>query len=155
MPALLSETIGPVAPTEEEAALAKESSRRLARFIGTAREFSVQPRDGGQTTESIVLPLSAARLLAEILTQMAQGNAVTLIPVHAELTTQQAADLLNVSRPFLVKLLEQGKLPFRKVGKHRRIRFSDVLAFQQRNDAARREALQKLVAEGQELDLGY
>lgn len=154
MPALLGETIGPVAPTEDESVLAKESSRQLARFIGKAREFRVQPRDG-KSTESIVLPLPAVRLLAEILTQMAQGNAVTLIPVHAELTTQQAADLLNVSRPFIVKLLEQKKLPFRKVGKHRRIRFSDVLLFQQRSDAERRAALEKLVAEGQELNMGY
>ncbi len=154
MPVSLGETIGPVAPTADESTLAKESSRRLARFIGKAREFRVQPHDG-KSTESIVLPLPAVRLLAEILTQMAQGNAVTLIPVHAELTTQQAADLLNVSRPFIVKLLERKELPFRKVGKHRRVRFSDVLLFQQRSDAQRRSALEKLVAEGQELDLGY
>jgi len=99
--------------------------------------------------------MSAVRLLAEILAQMAKGNAVSLIPIHAELTTQRAADLLNVSRPFLVKLLEEGKLPYRKVGTHRRVRFSDILLFKDRNEAARRAALEKLVAEGQAFDLGY
>ena len=107
--------------------------------------------DGRQTAiESVALPMPAVRLLAEILSQMAQGNAVTLIPIHAELTTQQAADLLNVSRPFLIKLLEQQRLPFRKVGKHRRVRFSDVLGFKQHSDEQRRAALQRLAAEGQE-----
>jgi excisionase family DNA binding protein len=155
MPTPLAEPIGPVAPTERETAIAKESSRKLSRLLGSVPEFHVQPGETGESGETIVLPRSAVRLLVEILTQMAQGNAVTLIPIHAELTTQQAADLLNVSRPFLVKLLEQGKIPFRKVGKHRRIRFSDVLAFKERTDAERRTALERLVAEGQELGMGY
>lgn len=155
MPTLLGESIGPVAPTEQETALAKESSRRLSRLLGATREFRVQSRGTGKPSEAIVLPMPAVRLLVEILTQMAQGNAVTLIPIHAELTTQQAADLLNVSRPFLVKLLEQGKVPFRKVGKHRRVRFSDVLALKHSTDADRRAALERLAAEGQELQMGY
>jgi len=155
MPTMLGESIGPVTATEEEAVLAKESSRRLSELLGHAREFRVQTRGNGKPGKSIALPLSAVRMLVEILTQMAQGNAVTLIPVHAELTTQQAADLLNVSRPFLVKMLEDGRLPFHKVGKHRRVRFSDVLALKQRNDEARAEALSRLVDEGQELDMGY
>lgn len=155
MPALLEKPIGPVAPTEEESALAQESSRQLSRLLDHPHEFGVQTRDGGEVGERIVLPRAAVRLLAEILTQMAQGNAITLIPVHAELTTQQAADLLNVSRPFLVKLLEQDRLPFRKVGKHRRIRFSDVLRVKQQHEAQRAEALQRLVDEGQDLNLGY
>ncbi|NLU20258.1 MAG: helix-turn-helix domain-containing protein [Phycisphaerae bacterium] len=155
MPTLLAESIGPITPTEQDTAIAKESSRKLSRLLGSAPEFHVQPMETGESGETIVLPGSAVRLLVEILTQMAQGNAVTLIPIHAELTTQQAADLLNVSRPFLVKLLEEGKIPFRKVGKHRRVRFSDVLAFKERTDAERRAALERLVAEGQELGMGY
>jgi excisionase family DNA binding protein len=155
MPTLIEESIGPVAPTEQETAIAKESSRRLAHLLGSVREFRVQPRQAGKPGKPVTLPMSAVRLLAEILTQMAKGNAVSLIPIHAELTTQQAADLLNVSRPFLVKLLQEEKLPYRKVGTHRRIRFSDILLFKNRSEASRRAALEKLVAEGQALEMGY
>lgn len=155
MPVLLEQSIGPVAPTQEESAVAKEASRQLSQLLGAAGEFRVQSQAAGKRAESVALPISAVRLLAEILTQMAQGNAITLIPIHAELTTQQAADLLNVSRPFLIKLLEHHKLPFRKVGKHRRIRFSDVFSFKQRSDEQRRATLEQLAAEGQELNMGY
>lgn len=155
MPVLLEQSIGPVAPTQEESAVAKEASRQLSQLLGAAGEFRVQSQAAGKRVESVALPISAVRLLAEILTQMAQGNAISLIPIHAELTTQQAADLLNVSRPFLIKLLEQGRLPFRKVGKHRRIRFSDVLSFKQRSDEQRRATLEQLAAEGEELNMGY
>lgn len=146
-------TIDPVAPTEEEARLAQESSRRLAGLLGSTKEFRVQPHGTAQQEEAVLLPAPAVRLLVEILTQMAQGNAVTLIPIHAELTTQQAADLLNVSRPFLIKLLQGGKIPFRAVGRHRRIQFRDVMKFKQNSDAERRVALQKLVSDGEELDM--
>lgn len=155
MPTLLGESIGPVTATEEESALAKKSGRQLTQLLSRPHEFRVQTRGNGKPGKAIALPLPAVRLLAEILTQMAQGNAVTLIPIHAELTTQQAADILNVSRPFLVKLLEQDDLPYRKVGKHRRIRFSDVLAYEQRSNESRAKALERLAAEGQELDMGF
>lgn len=155
MSTLLTEAIGPVAPTEQETSIAKESSRRLSSLVGGAHELRVQSPETGQAAETIALPPTAVRLLVEILSQMAQGNAVTLIPIHAELTTQQAADLLHVSRPFLIKLLEQGRLPHRRVGKHRRIRFSDVLAYKQRSDDERNATLERLAAEGQELRMGY
>lgn len=105
--------------------------------------------------ETVTVPTSALRLFLHLLTEMAQGHAVTLIPTHAELTTQQAADLLHVSRPFVVKLLEEGKLPGRSVGKYRRVRFDDVMAYKQKDDEARVKVLDQLTAEAQELGMGY
>ena len=88
-----------------------------------------------------------------MLTQMAQGNAVTLIPIHAELTTQQAADILNVSRPFLVEQLEKNAIPYRKVGTHRRILFKDLMDYKANMDRNRLKALEELSAQGQELGI--
>ena len=86
---------------------------------------------------------------------MAKGNAVTLIPVNAELTTQQGADPLNVSRPFLIEQLENGIIPYRKVGTHRRILFNDLLAYKQTMNHKRLDVLGALSAIDQELGLGY
>jgi excisionase family DNA binding protein len=105
--------------------------------------------------EVMTIPVSAFRLLADILEQMARGNAVTLIPVNAELTTQQAAGILNVSRPFFIKLIEDGQIPYRKVGTHRRIRFEDLMVYKRDIDNKRRAVLADLVSEAQELDMGY
>jgi len=145
-----------VTPTEADTRLAEESSRRLARLLGKRHRtlrLSVQADD--DVEQSVAIPVAAFRLLADILTQMAQGNAVTLMPIHAELTTQQAADLLNVSRPFLIRLIEEGRIPFRKVGTHRRIRFDDLMAYKQRVDQGRLKALEELAAEAQKHGMGY
>lgn len=111
-------------------------------------------RDAGEE-ETIELPAGAVKPLQAILEDMASGRAVTIVPQDAELTTQQAADSLNVSRPFLVQLLEQKKLPFRLVGTHRRIRFEDVLRYKENIDAERRKVLDQLAAEAQDLKMGY
>jgi excisionase family DNA binding protein len=157
MATLLSDCPETFTPTPDEAILAQESSRRLARFVATKRkkplQLRIQPEDAPEETVSI--PASAFRLLNNILTQMARGNAVTLIPVHAELTTQQAADLLNVSRPFLVEQLEKNIIPFRKVGTHRRLLFKDLMEYKEAMDRDRLKALDELASQSQELGMGY
>ena len=108
-------------------------------------------RSDGNEREEIVVPQSAFKLFVEILAAMANGQGVTVMPLHAELTTQQAADLLNVSRPFLVRLLDEGRIHCKKVGTHRRIRLADVLAFRERDDEARKRVLDELSADAQDL----
>lgn len=145
-----------VTPSPADTQLAQESSRRLAKILGARKKnvhFHIQPDN--EPEEAIALPMSAFRLLADILTEMARGNAVTLIPIHAELTTQQAADMLNVSRPHLIELLESGAIPHRKVGTHRRVLVHDLMAYKSKTDQARLKALQELSALDQELGLGY
>ena len=157
MATLLTEIRDPVPPTAEEARLAQESCRSLARVFARKRQKSLRIRieSEGESAESIAIPVSAFRLLNDILVEMAQGNAVTLVPVHAELTTRQAADMLHVSRPFLIQQLEQGLIPFRKVGTHRRVLFRDVLAYQQKMHQQSLQTLEELSAIDQELGLGY
>jgi len=145
-----------VAPSEADVSLALASSRLLATHkLGKRSSIRIQLFDDGKEVESVVVPTSALRLFMHLLTEMSQGNAVTLIPTHAELTTQQAADLLNVSRPYVVKLLEDGKIPSRTVGKYRRVRFDDLMAFKRKDDDARLKIMDQLSAEAQELGMGY
>jgi excisionase family DNA binding protein len=157
MPTLIPENFETVAPSEADALLARESSRLLAaRKLG--RRASVRIRftdDGGDEAEAVAVPASALRLFLHLLDEMAHGHAVTLVPTRAELTTQQAADILNVSRPYVVKLLDEGKIPSRAVGKYRRVRLDDLMAYKTRDDDARAKVLDRLTAEAQELGMGY
>ena len=156
MTTLLNDLPGTVTPTPADTQLAQESSRRLTKILGTrTQDVQVRVQPEGGEDETITIPLPAFRLLADILTEMAKGNAVTLIPVHAELTTQQAADLLNVSRPYLIELLEKGEIPFRKVGTHRRVLFQDLRAYKEKTEQSRLKALDELSALDQELGFGY
>ena len=146
----------PTIPSDSDVELARHSSRVLAGLsFKKTKTIDISLETGNHHQSSVTLPLSAFKLLVNILTQMAEGNAVTLIPVHAELTTQEAADLLNVSRPFLIRLLEEKKIPFRKVGTRRRVLFQDLMDYKAKIDAARRKTLDELANEAQELDMGY
>ncbi|HLI10130.1 MAG TPA: helix-turn-helix domain-containing protein [Alphaproteobacteria bacterium] len=140
-----------VVPSEEDSRVAAESSRILAPTTARNEELRVQLEDG----QTVVLPRGASRLLSYLLTEMGRGNAVTIIPIHAELTTQEAADCLNVSRPYLIGLLDQGLIKYRKVGTHRRIRFEDLQEFKASAERASKKALDELAAQAQELDMGY
>lgn len=142
----------PVLPSEAEAILAKKSSRILASRMRV--KGPVQLRLLGKFGEETVgIPAPAARMLVQILEEMAKGNAITLTPIRAELTTQEAADMLNISRPSLIQLLDEGKIEFRKVGTHRRVRFESLVAYKRRLDADRRAALAELAAYDQELGI--
>jgi excisionase family DNA binding protein len=111
--------------------------------------------DGADQRVDVVLPERVFEALLELLRHTAEGNAVTLVPVHAELTTQQAADLLNVSRPHLVQLLENDELPFHKTGRHRRIFAKDLFAYRNRRREESKAAFQELADLSQEHVLGY
>ena len=144
-------------PTPEAAREAQAALRLLSPMAAASRpvqKVRVRP-EGARTEQSVTVPREAFALFLEILGQMANGNAVTIVPVHAELTTQQAADFLNVSRPHLVQLLESRQLPFRKVGKHRRVRFEDLAAYRRKDEEERRKVMQELADQAQRHGLGY
>lgn len=155
MATMTSRTREPVVPTAQDAAIAREASRMLAPYIDHLENLRFQVGEERKASQKLSLPASAIRLLLDLLTEMAAGNAVTLIPVHAQLTTQQAADVLNVSRPFLVSLLEEGKIPHVKVGTHRRILFEDLMRYKNSVDRERRKALDELVTQSEALGMGY
>jgi len=140
-------------PDHESSSLARTSAEELSRLLGQipkAERARVQ-LDGND----LILPRHALALLRDLLVEMAQGNAVTIVPTHAELTTQEAANLLNVSRPYLVKLLESKAIPFSKTGTHRRIRYQDLIAYRDQQEQDSQSALEELTTQAQELDMGY
>jgi excisionase family DNA binding protein len=151
MTALRNE-LPPVVPTRQEADLARASSRLLAACIGHGPTARLRVIDGDGEIE---VPVSALRMLVDILANMAEGNAISIVPIHAELTTQQAADFLGVSRPHLVGLLERGELPYHKVGTHRRVYFQDLLDYRTQRMAQSKAALEALTAQAQKLGMGY
>jgi excisionase family DNA binding protein len=143
----------PPAPSEADSTLARESLRQLSRLPGTgSSDLRIRVTDSG---EDITLPASAFRLLKDFLAELAQGHEVALVPVASELTTQQAADLLNVSRPYLIGLLENGTIPFRRVGQHRRVRLQDLMIYKRKDDETRGKIAADLTSDAQELGLGY
>ncbi|HVE08192.1 MAG TPA: helix-turn-helix domain-containing protein [Paraburkholderia sp.] len=143
-------------PSAREIEIARESSRNLAVALTSRAETQqFDFKDDNGEMRSIQLPTTVVKLLVDVLSEIGQGNAVSIIPIHAELTTQEAADLLNVSRPYFVQLLEKGEIPFRRVNTHRRVRYQDVIEYKKRTDEARTRALDDLAAQAQELGMGY
>lgn len=141
-------------PSAQEAAMARVSGQVLSPFVQQKRPLTLRVRVAGQE-KPFELPTGAVALLMDILEAMAAGRGMTLIPENAELTTVQAADMLNVSRPFLIKLLDENALPHRKVGKHRRIRMEDVMAYKASIDRERETVLDRLASEAQEQGMAY
>jgi excisionase family DNA binding protein len=136
----------PIFAPNSDATIMKQLDEELAQNQGVAKLVTPQGSE-------IRLPHSILKVLVEVVHEMARGNAVRVMPIHAELTTQQAAELLNVSRPFLVSLLEQGEIKYRKVGTHRRILLEDLLVYKDRRDRERLSALDELAKEDQRLGL--
>lgn len=140
-------------PSGEEQEKAREALRDLAPL---GRNGVVHVRSDDQDSRvDVILPGRVFDALLELLRHTAEGNAVTLVPVHAELTTQQAADLLNVSRPHLVKLLESGELPFHRTGRHRRIFAKDLFTYRDERREKSRQAFEELAELSQKHGLGY
>lgn len=131
------------AETSEPTPQDREQARRAASALSEGRLDAEQ------------LPAAARRLLSRILAEIADGHSLSVVPVDAGLTTSRAASFLNVSRPYLSRLLDEGKLPFYFVGTHRRIRLRDLTAYRERQEADSYAALAELQAQAQELKTGY
>jgi len=136
----------------DESMIAHESSIVLARHVKKGENLKLRVVDS-EHEEVIELPAAVVTLLLGMLRMMAKGLGITLTPLHSELTTRQAADILNVSRPYLIKLLEAGEIPYHKVGRHRRIRREDVMKYRQKIRREREAILDQMVAEAQEMGL--
>lgn len=143
--------------TKKEQVIAKESLPDISRLIRSISKqddpISLEVND--HELIRVKISFKVLKLLREIISMMADGKAFTLIPQDSEVSTQQAAEMLNVSRPFIVKLLESGVIPYKKIGAHRRIQIEDLLAYTRIQDARKEDALQKLSDEAQKLGLGY
>ncbi len=147
----MNAVFGPVVPDAESAAAAAEALERVQAYLRTHPDglATVRLDDDGQ----LVLPRAAVELLSRVLAHMAGGHGVSVVPAHAELTTQQAADLLNVSRPYLIGLLDAGEIAYRKVGTHRRVPAGSLLEYKHRDDARRRAAAAELTTLAQDMGL--
>jgi excisionase family DNA binding protein len=142
---------GPVEAAESEQPCLEKMERVLAEMRREgAAESPMLLSPGG---ERIELPESVLTLLRQVAHHLARGRAVTVVPIDKELTTQEAADVLNVSRPYLVKLLDEGKIPFVKTGTRRRIQLAEVMAYKRIRDAERRRGLDELTRLSQEYGL--
>lgn len=149
---------GKAARRTRAVAPSKAESRQLERLRVALQAAQTQKRRLrllSASGEELVVPSSVSRALRSLVEEMSEGHTVALVASHRELTTQEAADLLNVSRPHLVKLLDEEAMPSHRAGTHRRVRLDDLLRYKARRDAARRKTLKKLTRESQKLGLKY
>ncbi len=139
--------------SEKNGATVKGAAAKRNRVGGTTKSLTASLITGQATR--IELPPQAVEAVTKVLEQLAQGKEVTIEAKPVEMTTQQAAEFLRVSRPFLIGLLEKGEIPFRRVGAHRRVLFADLQTYKDAIDANRLKVLEELAAQAQELDMGY
>jgi excisionase family DNA binding protein len=144
----------PYTPTQEAITLASQALESVSAVVANPPEtitFAILNPDLQGT--KITIPGGMFRLMVDVLNAVSQGEPITLLPHSAELTSQEAADMLNVSRPYLVKLLDEGAMPSRKVGIYRRVKVQDVLQYQKQEKAKREKILDELTQEAQEMGL--
>lgn len=148
----------PVLPKSHDIDLAEKALLQMSSFLSQGRkkdiQFSLRRPSRKEIIEFSLSP-TIVELIFRTLVHIAKGNAVTIVPFHAELTTQEAANFLNISRPFLIQLLEKGKIPFRRVGRHRRILFEDIVKYKEKSKEKSRKIREELTREAQELGLDY
>ena len=142
MPAYAEELGGDRLPSASEKAAANQLRQLLASHVDGYVKLHVL--DDERKPAEVILSPALSSLLIELLRHIARGSAVTFVPVNEMLTTQQAADILNVSRPFLVSLLERDEIPFTTTGRHRRVKANDLFAYKRKRDAKRSKALADL-----------
>lgn len=145
--------LAPVQPDESDISAAVEALPHVKDYLASHTDNVIRLVVADDPEETLVVPRGAVELLARVLAHMAAGEGVSVVPAHAELTTQQAAELLNVSRPFLIGLLDAGEIEYRRVGKHRRIKAQSLMAYMARDDQERREAADELTRLNQETGL--
>lgn len=141
-------------PTRREQKMAGKSLFNFSAAVASRKSDTVHIQIE-ENSEIFTIPLRALEFLSQILSSMAEGKTISLIPSDSELSTQQAADMLNVSRPHIIKLLETGVIPFKKVGTHRRISLDALLAYDTEQKQVRKSNLEFLAQQAQELNLGY
>lgn len=140
---------------QEEAQLAYDTLKGAANYLEKERGKHRVALSVDEGTVEVSVPESSLRILLAYLYSLGEGQAVTILPTETEMSTQQAADILNVSRPHLVKMLEDKKIPYHKVGRHRRIKATDLKKYKEQRDEKRGELLDELTSQAQELDMGY
>jgi excisionase family DNA binding protein len=141
-----------ILPTPSESKQAEETSRLLSSRLRSKSPLRLRVV-GAPEEETVVLPAFALKMLVGILDEMGRGNTVTVVPVQAELTTQEAAEMLSMSRPSLIQLLDEGRIEYRRVGTHRRVRFESLISYKRRAHAERLAALNELAAYDQEIGI--